>query len=92
MAIEDSPTGATSAAAAGCQVLVVPNHVAVPPGERRTFRDSLVGITPPYLENRCRIETSRAGDLPVAAHLTPRSMFREESGPDQRGPPEAMLR
>ena len=30
VAIEDSPTGATSAGAAGCQVLVVPNHVPVP--------------------------------------------------------------
>ncbi|GAB2977920.1 HAD family hydrolase [Nocardioides montaniterrae] len=29
VAIEDSPTGATSAGAAGCRVLVVPNHVPV---------------------------------------------------------------
>ncbi len=45
VAIEDSGTGATSAAAAGCRVLVVPNHVVVPPGEGRTFRESLVGVT-----------------------------------------------
>jgi HAD superfamily hydrolase (TIGR01509 family) len=44
LAIEDSDTGATSAAAAGCTVLVVPNHVAVPAGERRLFRDTLVGL------------------------------------------------
>ena len=44
VAIEDSPTGATSAAAAGCQVLVVPHHVPVPAGERRTERESLVGL------------------------------------------------
>ena len=50
IAIEDSPTGATSAAAAGCQVLVVPNHVEVPPGERRTFVESLVGVTPEVLK------------------------------------------
>jgi len=49
VAIEDSPTGATSAAAAGCQVLVVPSHVAVPEGERRTHRETLVGITPAVL-------------------------------------------
>ena len=49
IAIEDSPTGATSAASAGCQVLVVPNHVPVPPGERRTFLDSLEGVTPAEL-------------------------------------------
>jgi len=44
VAIEDSDTGATSAAAAGCPVLVVPNHVDVPPGPGRTFRASLVGL------------------------------------------------
>ncbi|MBZ5733964.1 HAD family phosphatase [Nocardioides sp. TRM66260-LWL] len=44
VAIEDSPPGATSAAAAGCGVLVVPHHVPVPPGERRVFRDSLEGV------------------------------------------------
>lgn len=45
LAIEDSSTGARSAEAAGCTVLVVPNHVTVPPGERRFFADSLVGMT-----------------------------------------------
>ncbi|WP_312856230.1 HAD family hydrolase [Nocardioides pelophilus] len=49
VAIEDSPTGATSAAAANCRVLVVPNHVAVPSGPRRVFRESLVGVTPAEL-------------------------------------------
>jgi HAD superfamily hydrolase (TIGR01509 family) len=46
VAIEDSDTGATSAGAAGCSVLVVPHHVAVPTGPGRTFRDTLVGLTP----------------------------------------------
>jgi len=63
IAIEDSPTGATSAAAAGCHVLVVPNHVAVPPGERRTFRDSLVGVTPAVLKTLPDRDMP-AGDLP----------------------------
>lgn len=45
LAIEDSNTGAKSAEAAGCTVLVVPNHVPVLPGERRIFRDSLEGLT-----------------------------------------------
>jgi HAD superfamily hydrolase (TIGR01509 family) len=45
VAIEDSDTGARSAAAAGCRVLVVPNHVQVPPGPGRTFRSTLDGIT-----------------------------------------------
>ncbi|TCJ23357.1 HAD family phosphatase [Nocardioides jejuensis] len=45
VAIEDSNTGATSAEAAGCTVLVVECHVPVAPGERRVFRDSLEGLT-----------------------------------------------
>jgi HAD superfamily hydrolase (TIGR01509 family) len=45
VAIEDSDPGATSAAAAGCTVLVVPHHVAVPDGPGRAFRESLVGVT-----------------------------------------------
>lgn len=44
VAIEDSPTGVSSAVAAGCTVLVVPCDVEVDPGERRIFRESLVGV------------------------------------------------
>jgi HAD superfamily hydrolase (TIGR01509 family) len=44
VAIEDSNTGAKSAEAAGCAVLVVPNHVPVLDGDRRVFRESLVGV------------------------------------------------
>ncbi len=46
IAIEDSATGTTSAESAGCQVLVVPNHVDVAPGERRVLRQTLVGLDP----------------------------------------------
>ncbi|MFC7503732.1 HAD family hydrolase [Nocardioides sp. CPCC 206347] len=49
IAIEDSPTGARSAEAAGCRVLVVPNHVPVPEGPGRTFQESLEGLTPEAL-------------------------------------------
>lgn len=49
LAIEDSHTGATSAEAAGCTVLVVEAHVPVPPGPRRVFRDTLAGLTPQTL-------------------------------------------
>jgi HAD superfamily hydrolase (TIGR01509 family) len=45
LAIEDSNTGARSAEAAGCLVVVVENHVPVAPGERRVFLDSLAGVT-----------------------------------------------
>jgi HAD superfamily hydrolase (TIGR01509 family) len=45
LAVEDSNTGARSAEAAGCRVVVVPNHVPVLPGERRVFRDSLSGLS-----------------------------------------------
>ena len=46
LAIEDSNTGAKSAEAAGCAVLVVPNHVPVLDGDRRVFRDSLLDVDP----------------------------------------------
>jgi HAD superfamily hydrolase (TIGR01509 family) len=49
VAVEDSPTGVASAVAAGCTVLVVSGVVPVPPGERRSFRNSLVGLTPQEL-------------------------------------------
>ncbi|WP_416952220.1 HAD family hydrolase [Nocardioides sp. T5] len=44
LAIEDSNTGATSAVAAGCTVLCVPNHVPILEGERRVFADTLEGL------------------------------------------------
>lgn len=44
VAVEDSPTGTSSAVAAGCTVLVVPCEVPVSPGERRILRESLVGV------------------------------------------------
>jgi HAD superfamily hydrolase (TIGR01509 family) len=44
VAIEDSNTGAKSAEAAGCLVLVVQNHVPVLAGPRRVFRDTLEGL------------------------------------------------
>ena len=44
LAVEDSDTGAKSAEAAGCAVLVVPNHVPVLDGDRRVFRDTLAGL------------------------------------------------
>ena len=46
LAIEDSPTGVESAAAAGCVVLVVPSHVPVAAGPRQEHRDSLDGLGP----------------------------------------------
>jgi HAD superfamily hydrolase (TIGR01509 family) len=45
IAIEDSNTGARSAEAAGCRVVVVPNHVPVLPGEARVLVESLRGLT-----------------------------------------------
>jgi len=44
LAVEDSDPGTTSAVAAGCLVLVIPNHVPVSAGERRIHRDTLAGL------------------------------------------------
>ncbi|QFU90651.1 HAD family phosphatase [Amycolatopsis sp. YIM 10] len=49
VAVEDSPPGTESAVAAGCTVLVVPNDVAVVPGPRRVFKETLVGVEPATL-------------------------------------------
>jgi HAD superfamily hydrolase (TIGR01509 family) len=49
VAVEDSPTGVRSAVAAGATVLAVPCDAAVPPGERRVLRDSLVGVDAGFL-------------------------------------------
>ncbi|MGH3725752.1 MAG: HAD family hydrolase [Mycobacterium sp.] len=46
LAIEDSVTGAAAAEAAGCAVLVVPNHVDVPAGDRRRHATTLSGLSP----------------------------------------------
>lgn len=44
VAIEDSATGAASAAAAGCTVVVVPHHVPVQTDDRLVLRESLAGL------------------------------------------------
>lgn len=54
VAIEDSNTGAKSAVAAGCTVLVVPHHVPVLDGERRVFADTLTGLDTPGLTRLTR--------------------------------------
>lgn len=49
LAVEDSPTGAAAAEAAGCTVLVVPSITTVPESPRRIFRTTLEGLTAPDL-------------------------------------------
>jgi HAD superfamily hydrolase (TIGR01509 family) len=49
IAIEDSPTGAASAEAAGCAVVVVPNQVDIPLTPRRRALASLSGCSPSHL-------------------------------------------
>jgi HAD superfamily hydrolase (TIGR01509 family) len=65
LAIEDSSTGVTSAEAAGCQVLVVPNHVTVAAGPRRIFRDTLVGLGLADLSAMCPPPTAAAPAPPL---------------------------
>jgi len=62
IAIEDSNTGAKSAVAAGCTVLVVPNHVPVLEGARRVFRDSLVGLDVAALADAMNLGRSGSKD------------------------------
>lgn len=50
LAIEDSRTGAASANAAGCDVLVVPHFVTVPEADRRVLVPTLAGLTPADLD------------------------------------------
>lgn len=50
LAIEDSRTGAASATAAGCDVLVVPHFVTVPEADRRVQIPTLAGVTPADLD------------------------------------------
>lgn len=49
LAVEDSPTGAAAADAAGCTVLVIPSITTVPESPRRIFRTTLEGLTAPDL-------------------------------------------
>ncbi|MEV6320089.1 HAD family phosphatase [Nocardia sp. NPDC051787] len=55
VAVEDSPTGARAAQAAGCAVMVVPCEIPVPQARGRVFRDSLVGLTFGDLETILRL-------------------------------------
>ena len=67
LAIEDSNTGAKSAEAAGCTVLVVPNHVPVLDGERRVFQDTLEGLDATTLGSLVRLGSWYRG--PMAARV-----------------------
>jgi HAD superfamily hydrolase (TIGR01509 family) len=51
VAIEDSPTGSQSAYAAGCTVVVVPNHVSVPLAAGMLEISTLSGVNPRKLAN-----------------------------------------
>jgi HAD superfamily hydrolase (TIGR01509 family) len=55
VAVEDSPTGARAAQAAGCALMVVPCEIPVPHTPGRVFRDSLIGLTVADLEHALRV-------------------------------------
>ncbi|MGJ0121204.1 HAD family hydrolase [Williamsia sp. MIQD14] len=63
LAIEDSPTGAAAAGAAGCPTLVVPSDADVPQAPGRTFRESLVGLDEAAVSDAWR--RGRAGHAAV---------------------------
>lgn len=58
LAVEDSPTGAAAADAAGCTVLVVPSITTVPESPRRIFRTTLEGLTATDLHGLHRREVA----------------------------------
>lgn len=65
LAIEDSVTGTAAAEAAGCAVLVVPNHVEVPGGTRRRLAESLAGVRPDDL----RLIHADVHSVPPTSHV-----------------------
>jgi HAD superfamily hydrolase (TIGR01509 family) len=67
VAIEDSPTGAESAGAAGCVVLAVRNHVAIEEALGRVIAPSLVGVT---VDDLGMLVTTTPRPAPVAPPLT----------------------
>nr|WP_280260907.1 HAD family phosphatase [Nocardia abscessus] len=55
VAVEDSPTGARAAQAAGCALVVVPCEIPVPHAPGRVFRGSLIGLNLADLEHALRV-------------------------------------
>jgi HAD superfamily hydrolase (TIGR01509 family) len=51
VALEDSPSGAASASAAGCFVIAIPSVVAIEPTARRVVRNSVAGIDLAFLRS-----------------------------------------
>lgn len=66
VALEDSPTGARSARDAGCVVVGIPAHVAIPPSATHAQIETLVGVTPGQL-GRLLASTPPPGHDVVAA-------------------------
>lgn len=62
LAIEDSTTGAASANAAGCDVLVIPHLVDVPVAPRRFTQQTLAGLSPTVLWSRRSRALNGVGD------------------------------
>ncbi|HTC68773.1 MAG TPA: HAD family hydrolase, partial [Acidothermaceae bacterium] len=51
VALEDSPSGAASASAAGCFVIAIPSVAPITPTDRRVVRPSLVGVDLAFLRS-----------------------------------------
>ena len=66
VAVEDSPTGAASATAAGVPTLVVPHIVSVPDGPGRSFATSLTDVDVPTLARVAAGEVLRVPGRTVA--------------------------
>ncbi|PIE31720.1 MAG: hypothetical protein CSA55_05100 [Ilumatobacter coccineus] len=88
VAIEDSPTGARSAADSGCQVLAVANIVRPEPGPRITFASSLADVTLSDLRRLVARPRSPRPSRPSASSRSVRHSRPPGMGRPQR-PPEA---
>jgi HAD superfamily hydrolase (TIGR01509 family) len=71
VAVEDSAAGVAAAEAAAIAVLVVPSHIAINPGVRRTVRSSLTGLTVAELS---AVAASASASRPYGGHQALRAV------------------